>query len=83
MDQVNTLDANITYVQDNINECQSNIMGMEETKDEGQEPTALIEHVTFEESKYLLEHLINYIIHKVSNSLSICKFTSVTSQFPL
>jgi len=31
-DQIETLKANISYIQDNINDCQSNIMQMEESK---------------------------------------------------
>ncbi|CAL1546229.1 unnamed protein product [Lymnaea stagnalis] len=56
----------VEHAQENINECQSNIMQMEETKEDGEnvEVTALLDTMTLEEAKYVIEKFYQRALDK-------------------
>ncbi|KAI9556503.1 hypothetical protein GHT06_016292 [Daphnia sinensis] len=59
-DQLESLKANIEYVQENIAECQRNIVQIEETKGQGELDMELaIQPNDMEEARYLFAKLIN------------------------
>ncbi|KAK3103464.1 hypothetical protein FSP39_019440 [Pinctada imbricata] len=65
-DIIEGLKTQVQYAQENIAECQVNIMQMEETKDEGDgvDVNGLISTCTLEEAKYLLTHLLDLSLSK-------------------
>nr|XP_002732855.2 PREDICTED: kinesin-like protein KIF21A-like [Saccoglossus kowalevskii] len=65
-EQIDSISANIDYVQENIQECQANLVEMTETKDEGEslEATAVINSCTLTEGRYLLEHFLTASIDR-------------------
>ncbi|XP_014665567.1 PREDICTED: kinesin-like protein KIF21A isoform X2 [Priapulus caudatus] len=70
-EQIDSVRANLDYVQDNISECQEQIVQLEDSKDletgaSGMSVnlSTLIENVRLEEAKYLLEHLFNAAVSK-------------------
>ncbi|XP_022094071.1 kinesin-like protein KIF21A isoform X3 [Acanthaster planci] len=69
-DQIDGLNANIEYVQEQITECQANIMevmeGKEGTWDEVDvgDVTAIIDNCSLQEAKYMLEHFLQLTINK-------------------
>ncbi|XP_033100034.1 kinesin-like protein KIF21A isoform X6 [Anneissia japonica] len=64
-DQIGTVQANIDYVQEQISECQSNIMEMMENRDDGETQVIsdVIESCNLLEAKYLLEHFLTLSIN--------------------
>ncbi|XP_043943205.1 kinesin-like protein KIF21A [Protopterus annectens] len=58
--------ANIDYINDNISECQANIMQMEEEKEDGDavDVSAVISSCTLTEARYLLGHFLSMVINK-------------------
>ncbi|XP_071509041.1 kinesin-like protein KIF21A [Diadema antillarum] len=65
-EQIDGLNANIEYVQEQITECQSGIMEVMEGKEEidAVDAAAVIEQCSLREAKYMLEHFINLAINK-------------------
>ncbi|KAK6191402.1 hypothetical protein SNE40_003100 [Patella caerulea] len=65
-DVIDNLKCQVEYIQDNINDCQANIMQVEESKEETESTdiTSLIGACSLEEAKYLLEHLFQFSISK-------------------
>ncbi|XP_074050949.1 kinesin-like protein KIF21A isoform X7 [Macrotis lagotis] len=65
-EEVESLNANIDYINDSISDCQANIMQMEEAKEEGEalDVTAVINACTLTEARYLLDHFLSMGINK-------------------
>ncbi|XP_069894875.1 kinesin-like protein KIF21A isoform X11 [Dipodomys merriami] len=65
-EEVESLTANIDYINDSISDCQANIMQMEEAKEEGEtlDVTAVINACTLTEARYLLDHFLSMGINK-------------------
>ncbi|XP_062374791.1 kinesin-like protein KIF21A [Sardina pilchardus] len=65
-EELESLSANIDYVNDSIAECQANIMQMEEAKEEGDtvDVSAVISSCTLSEARLLLDHLLSMAINK-------------------
>ncbi|XP_075284531.1 kinesin-like protein KIF21A isoform X7 [Opisthocomus hoazin] len=65
-EEVESLTANIDYINDSISDCQANIMQMEEAKEEGEtlDVTAVINACTLTEARYLLDHFLTMGINK-------------------
>ncbi|KAM6153332.1 kinesin-like protein KIF21A isoform 1-T1 [Erethizon dorsatum] len=65
-EEMESLTANIDYINDSISDCQANIMQMEEAKEEGEtlDVTAVINACTLTEARYLLDHLLSMGINK-------------------
>ncbi|XP_054844247.1 kinesin-like protein KIF21A isoform X8 [Eublepharis macularius] len=65
-EEMESLAANIDYINDSISECQANIMQMEEAKEEGEtlDVTAVINACTLTEARYLLDHFLTMGINK-------------------
>ncbi|XP_053384729.1 kinesin-like protein KIF21A [Mercenaria mercenaria] len=65
-DVIDSLKNQVEFAQDNINECQTNIVQVEEAKEEAEkfDPMSLVNTISLEEAKYLLEHFINMSISK-------------------
>ncbi|XP_052802857.1 kinesin-like protein KIF21A isoform X4 [Mya arenaria] len=65
-DVIASLQNQVAFAQENITECQSNIVQVEESKEEGGglDPATLVSAVSLEEAKYLLEHFITMAISK-------------------
>lgn len=65
-EELESLSANIDYINDSIAECQANIMQMEEAKEEGDtgDVTAVISSVSLSEARFLLDHFLNMAINK-------------------
>ncbi|XP_057648584.1 kinesin-like protein KIF21A isoform X15 [Chionomys nivalis] len=65
-EEVESLTANIDYINDSIADCQANIMQMEEAKEEGEtlDITAVINACTLTEARYLLDHFLSMGINK-------------------
>nr|XP_057932658.1 kinesin-like protein KIF21A isoform X3 [Doryrhamphus excisus] len=65
-EEVDTLTANIDYINDSIADCQANIMQMEETKEEGDtvDASAVIGSCTLVEARFLLDHFMSMAINK-------------------
>nr|XP_021546069.1 kinesin-like protein KIF21A isoform X4 [Neomonachus schauinslandi] len=65
-EEMESLTANIDYINDSISECQANIMQMEEAKEEGEtlDVTAVINACTLTEARYLLDHFLSMGINK-------------------
>ncbi|XP_055795509.1 kinesin-like protein KIF21B isoform X4 [Salvelinus fontinalis] len=65
-EEVDTLMANIDYVNDSIADCQANIMQMEEAKEEVDtvDVSAVISSCTLTEARFLIDHFISMAINK-------------------
>ncbi|KAM6437074.1 kinesin-like protein KIF21A isoform 4-T4 [Liasis olivaceus] len=65
-EEMESLVANIDYINDSISDCQANIMQMEEAKEEGEtlDVTAVINACTLTEARYLLDHFLTMGINK-------------------
>eukprot|EP00070_Physeter_catodon_P040370 XP_028347264.1 kinesin-like protein KIF21A isoform X9 [Physeter catodon] len=65
-EEMESLSANIDYINDSISDCQANIMQMEEAKEEGEtlDVTAVINACTLTEARYLLDHFLSMGINK-------------------
>ncbi|KAM4618967.1 kinesin-like protein KIF21A isoform 2-T2 [Polymixia lowei] len=65
-EEVDTLTANIDYINDGIADCQANIMQMEETKEEvdAVDVSAVIGSCTLSEARFLLDHFMSMVINK-------------------
>ncbi|XP_026949335.1 kinesin-like protein KIF21A isoform X5 [Sagmatias obliquidens] len=65
-EEMESVTANIDYINDSISDCQANIMQMEEAKEEGEtlDVTAVINACTLTEARYLLDHFLSMGINK-------------------
>nr|XP_015208100.1 PREDICTED: kinesin-like protein KIF21A isoform X7 [Lepisosteus oculatus] len=65
-EEMESLTANIDYINDSISDCQANIMQMEEAKEEGDtvDVTAVISSCTLSEARFLLDHFLSMAINK-------------------
>ncbi|XP_039197235.1 kinesin-like protein KIF21A isoform X8 [Crotalus tigris] len=65
-EEMESIMANIDYINDSISDCQANIMQMEEAKEEGDtlDVTAVINACTLTEARYLLDHFLTMGINK-------------------
>ncbi|XP_004771894.1 kinesin-like protein KIF21A isoform X6 [Mustela nigripes] len=65
-EEMESLTANIDYINDSISDCQANIMQMEEAKEEGEtlDVSAVINACTLTEARYLLDHFLSMGINK-------------------
>uniref|UniRef100_A0A671YSP6 Kinesin family member 21A n=1 Tax=Sparus aurata TaxID=8175 RepID=A0A671YSP6_SPAAU len=65
-EELESLSANIDYINDSIADCQANIMQMEEAKEEGDtvDVTAVISSCNLSEARFLLDHFMNMAINK-------------------
>lgn len=65
-EELESLSANIDYINDSIADCQANIMQMEEAKDEGDtgDVTAVISSCSLSEARFLLDHFMTMAINK-------------------
>ncbi|XP_071008219.1 kinesin-like protein KIF21A isoform X3 [Oncorhynchus clarkii lewisi] len=65
-EEVDTLMANIDYINDSIADCQANIMQMEEAKEEVDtvDVSAVISSCTLTEARFLIDHFISMAINK-------------------
>ncbi|KAM4615073.1 kinesin-like protein KIF21A isoform 2-T2 [Polymixia lowei] len=65
-EEMESLGANIDYINDSIAECQANIMQMEEAKEEGDtvDVTAMISSCSLSEARFLLDHFMSLSINK-------------------
>uniref|UniRef100_A0A8C6V322 Kinesin family member 21A n=1 Tax=Neogobius melanostomus TaxID=47308 RepID=A0A8C6V322_9GOBI len=65
-EELESLSANIDYINDSIADCQANIMQMEEAKDEGDtgDITAVISSCSLSEARFLLDHFMTMAINK-------------------
>ncbi|XP_030645550.1 kinesin-like protein KIF21A isoform X2 [Chanos chanos] len=65
-EEMESLTANIDYINDSIADCQANIMQMEEAKEEGDtvDVSAVISSCTLSEARFLLDHFLNMAISK-------------------
>ncbi|KAJ3612430.1 hypothetical protein NHX12_020706, partial [Muraenolepis orangiensis] len=65
-EELESLGANIDYINDSIADCQANIMQIEEAKEEGDgvDVTTVISSCNLPEARFLLHHLIPMSINK-------------------
>uniref|UniRef100_A0A671SGH1 Kinesin-like protein KIF21A n=1 Tax=Sinocyclocheilus anshuiensis TaxID=1608454 RepID=A0A671SGH1_9TELE len=65
-EEMESLTANIDYINDSIADCQANIMQMEEAKEEGDtvDVSAVISSCTLSEARVLLDHFLSMAINK-------------------
>uniref|UniRef100_A0A8C9P2I2 Kinesin family member 21A n=1 Tax=Spermophilus dauricus TaxID=99837 RepID=A0A8C9P2I2_SPEDA len=65
-EEMESLTANIDYINDSISDCQANIMQMEEAKEEGEtlDVIEVINACTLTEARYLLDHFLSMGINK-------------------
>ncbi|XP_051976245.1 kinesin-like protein KIF21A isoform X2 [Xyrauchen texanus] len=65
-EEMESLTANIDYINDSIADCQANIMQMEEAKEEGDtvDVSAVISSCTLSEARFLLDHFLIMAINK-------------------
>uniref|UniRef100_A0A8C1W059 Kinesin family member 21A n=1 Tax=Cyprinus carpio TaxID=7962 RepID=A0A8C1W059_CYPCA len=65
-EELESLLANIDYINDSISDCQANIMQMEEAKEEGDavDISAVISSCTLAEARFLLDHFMSMSINK-------------------
>ncbi|XP_030646391.1 kinesin-like protein KIF21A, partial [Chanos chanos] len=65
-EELESLLANIDYINDSIADCQANIMQMEEAKEEGDavEVSAVVGACTLSEARFLLDHFMSMAINK-------------------
>ncbi|XP_057711705.1 kinesin-like protein KIF21A isoform X2 [Corythoichthys intestinalis] len=65
-EELESLGANIDYINDGIADCQANIMQMEEAKEEGDtvDLTAVVSSCSLSEARFLLDHFMTMAINK-------------------
>uniref|UniRef100_A0A671Q5Q1 Kinesin-like protein KIF21A n=1 Tax=Sinocyclocheilus anshuiensis TaxID=1608454 RepID=A0A671Q5Q1_9TELE len=65
-EELESLLANIDYINDSISDCQANIMQMEEAKEEGDavDVSAVVGSCTLSETRFLLDHFMSMAINK-------------------
>ncbi|XP_066523506.1 kinesin-like protein KIF21A isoform X2 [Hoplias malabaricus] len=65
-EEMESLIANIDYINDSIADCQANIMQMEEAKEEvdAVDVSAVISSCTLSEARFLLDHFLSMAINK-------------------
>ncbi|XP_068163068.1 kinesin-like protein KIF21A isoform X2 [Antennarius striatus] len=65
-EELESLSANIDYINDSITDCQANIMQMEEAKEEGDtvDVAAVISSCNLSEARFLLDHFMTLAINK-------------------
>ncbi|XP_041637095.1 kinesin-like protein KIF21A isoform X2 [Cheilinus undulatus] len=65
-EELESLSANIDYINDSIADCQANIMQMEEAKEEGDtvDVNAVISSCNLSEARFLLDHFMTLAINK-------------------
>ncbi|KAM6986247.1 kinesin-like protein KIF21A [Aplochiton taeniatus] len=65
-EEMESLTANIDYINDSIADCQANIMQMEEAKEEGDtvDVTAVISSCNLSEARFMLDHFLSMAINK-------------------
>ncbi|XP_044199258.1 kinesin-like protein KIF21A isoform X2 [Thunnus albacares] len=65
-EELESLSANIDYINDSIADCQANIMQMEEAKEEGDtvDVTAVISSCNLSEARFLLDHFMTLALNK-------------------
>ncbi|XP_008399394.1 kinesin-like protein KIF21A isoform X2 [Poecilia reticulata] len=65
-EELESLAANIDYINDSIADCQANIMQMEEAKEEGDtvDVTAVISSSSLSEARFLLDNFVSMAISK-------------------
>ncbi|XP_073687523.1 kinesin-like protein KIF21A isoform X4 [Garra rufa] len=65
-EELESLLANIDYINDSISDCQANIMQMEEAKEEGDavDVSAVVGSCTLTEARFLLGHFMSMAINK-------------------
>ncbi|XP_058480470.1 kinesin-like protein KIF21A isoform X2 [Solea solea] len=65
-EELESLGANIDYINDSIADCQANIMQMEEAKEEGDtvDVVAVISCCNLSEARFLLDHFMTLAINK-------------------
>ncbi|KAM9824230.1 kinesin-like protein KIF21A [Neosynchiropus ocellatus] len=65
-EELESLSANIDYINDSIADCQANIMQMEEAKEEGDtaDVAAVISSCNLSEARFLLDHFMTFSISK-------------------
>ncbi|XP_037551754.1 LOW QUALITY PROTEIN: kinesin-like protein KIF21A [Nematolebias whitei] len=65
-EELESLSANVDYINDSIAECQANIMQMEEAKEEGDpvDVTAVISSCNLSEVRFLLDNFMTMAINK-------------------
>ncbi|XP_029901603.1 kinesin-like protein KIF21A isoform X4 [Myripristis murdjan] len=65
-EEMESLSANIDYINDSIADCQANIMQMEEAKEEGDtvDVAAVISSCNLSEARFLLDHFMSLAINK-------------------
>ncbi|KAM7378053.1 hypothetical protein PAMA_013111 [Pampus argenteus] len=65
-EELESLSANIDYINDSIADCQANIMQMEEAKEEGDtvDVTAVISSCNLSEARFLLDHFMTMALNK-------------------
>uniref|UniRef100_A0A7N9AXB4 Kinesin family member 21A n=1 Tax=Mastacembelus armatus TaxID=205130 RepID=A0A7N9AXB4_9TELE len=65
-EELESLSANIDYINDSIADCQANIMQMEEAKEEGDtvDVTAVVSSCNLSEARFLLDHFMTMAINK-------------------
>ncbi|XP_047431510.1 kinesin-like protein KIF21A isoform X2 [Mugil cephalus] len=65
-EELESLSANIDYINDSIADCQANIMQMEEAKEEGDtvDIVAAISSCNLSEARFLLDHFVTMAINK-------------------
>ncbi|KAM8882901.1 kinesin-like protein KIF21A [Synchiropus picturatus] len=65
-EELESLSANIDYINDSIADCQANIMQMEEAKEEGDavDVAAVISSCNLSEARFLLDHFMTFAINK-------------------
>ncbi|KAF4114486.1 kinesin-like protein KIF21A isoform X3 [Onychostoma macrolepis] len=65
-EEMESLTANIDYINDSIADCQANIMQMEEAKEEGDtvDVSAVISSCTLSEARVLLDHFLSMAVNK-------------------
>ncbi|XP_061523776.1 kinesin-like protein KIF21A isoform X3 [Phycodurus eques] len=65
-EELESLGANIDYINDSIADCQANIMQIEEAKEEGDtvDVTAVVSSCNLSEARFLLDHFVTMAINK-------------------
>ncbi|XP_077400857.1 kinesin-like protein KIF21A isoform X6 [Vanacampus margaritifer] len=65
-EELESLSANIDYINDSIADCQANIMQMEEAKEEGDtvDVTVVVSSCNLLEARFLLDHFVTMAINK-------------------
>ncbi|XP_053170002.1 kinesin-like protein KIF21A isoform X3 [Scomber japonicus] len=65
-EELESLSANIDYINDSIADCQANIMQMEEAKEEGDtvDVTAVISSCNLSEARFVLDHFVTMALNK-------------------